>query len=87
MTPKEKAIELVNKFIGYSYFSDGNNSMNIQYQQEYNAKQCALIAVDEIIKVCPYISSKNKQTIDEFNSPYYAFADYWQEVKSEIETL
>jgi len=46
MTPKEKAKELVEKFMSYSYFSDGNNSMNRQYQQEDNAKQCALIAVE-----------------------------------------
>ena len=50
ISAKEKARELVDKFINYSYFSDGNNSMNRSYQQEDNAIQCALIAVDELIK-------------------------------------
>lgn len=71
MTPKEKAVELVNKYL-----------------QVYNgrvpqAKQCALIAVDELIKhtisvnTLPY----NLQSIDE------DVQEYWQEVKPEIEKL
>jgi len=39
MTPKEKAIELVEKF--------RNLGVN---NYEYKSKQCALIAVDEIMK-------------------------------------
>lgn len=69
--PKEKAKELVDKFINYSYFSDGNNSMNRQYQQEDNAKECALIAVDEIIDYCSDIYDK----------------EFMIEVKHEIEKL
>jgi hypothetical protein len=47
MTPKEKAIELTNKF--YKYAHDGSNGS--YYNNKIwtkNAKQCALIAVDEI---------------------------------------
>jgi hypothetical protein len=40
LTPKERAKELVDK-----YFENWNLSLTIE-----NAKQCALIAVDEIIK-------------------------------------
>jgi len=36
LTPKEKAKELVIKFVGYT----------LSYRDEYAAKQCALIAVD-----------------------------------------
>ena len=43
MTPKEKAVELVNKYVNLSKITA--SSEYIQYQ----AKQCALIAVDEII--------------------------------------
>lgn len=43
MTPKEKAIELYNKFITMPYPTNTNR-----------AKQCALIAVDEILKTNPY---------------------------------
>ena len=65
MTPQEKAKELVDKMKS-SLFSDG----------EYDAKQCALIAVDEILK--------DKEEIDGMritNDPY------WIEVKQEIENL
>jgi NAD/NADP transhydrogenase alpha subunit len=71
-TVKEKAEELVNKFLdvddmgrmsngGYSVFS--TELLNRQ------AKQCALIAVDEIINIgCIEVP-------------------YWQQVKTEIEKL
>lgn len=40
MTPKEKAIELFDKF---------NNPDKTNYPYIHNAQQCALIAVDEIL--------------------------------------
>ena len=58
MTPKEKAKELVDKFIQ----TNGN---------AFFAKQCALIAVDEIINY----------------SEEWDDSEYWQEVKQEIEKL
>jgi hypothetical protein len=66
MTPKEKAKELVNK-----YYSD--KCFNGNYAEDYNAKQCALIAVDEILKVSISYAGKDYE--------------YWQEVKQEIEKL
>ena len=57
MTPKEKALELVHKYYIYSL----------------KGKECALIAVDEIIN-----SALFKWLDDEI---------YWQEVKQEIENL
>jgi hypothetical protein len=67
MTPKEKAKELVLKFAMYL-------RANLIYDEEANedAKQCALIAVDEILKV--------------FNSPIPNY-NYYQEVKEEIGKL
>jgi hypothetical protein len=64
MTPKDKARELVYK---YSKFQSG-------YGYEYKAKQCALIAVDEILK---------NDTI----FLYVHHLDFWKEVKQEIEKL
>ena len=70
MTAKEKAVELVDKYIqcnGNSFF----------------AKQCAIIAVDEIL---------DSHTIF-FSEPIpeaFAMLDekqYWQQVKIEIENL
>jgi hypothetical protein len=79
MTPKEKAKQLVDKFISYSYFSNGNNAMNRQYQQEDNAKQCALIAVDEILNAISF----NMYDEEEYNK----VDEFWEEVKNEIEKL
>lgn len=62
MTPKEKAIELVDKYIQ----TNGNS---------FFAKQCALIAVDEII---------NNDGFTKFDD---YLTKYWQEVKQEIEKL
>jgi len=72
MTPKEKAEELFNNMCnanyGFIYELD---------KEPYNtAKQCALIAVDEII------GNIVNTSID-----YGASWTYWQQVKQEIEAL
>jgi hypothetical protein len=68
MTHKEKAKELVDKF---------DNAMEFYTPARY-AKQCALIAVDEIFKtVSMCIPYRNEST----------YSNYWQEVKQEIELL
>jgi hypothetical protein len=71
MTPKEKAKELVDKFRMnvLDYEGSGLNT--------FKAKQCALIAVDEIIEQNNiWIKHTGKGT-----------NNYWQEVKTEIEKL
>jgi len=77
MTPKEKAIELCDKFLRtykVSLFPPFNKASD-------EAKQCALIAVDEIIKECyNWNGSDNVQW--ETNR-----FEYWNEVKQEIEKL
>ena len=69
MTPKEKALELFDKF---------NNPDTTHYPYVHNAQQCALIAIEEIIKANPY--EINKTDMD-------STIDYWQEVKKELEQL
>jgi hypothetical protein len=72
MTPKEKAIELTNKFVFKSVFDMNQSELK---EARIKAKKCALIAVDEILEMI-------KRTIP--NSP----AQYqWQQVKNEIEAL
>jgi hypothetical protein len=66
MTPKEKAKELLWKYLP---ILEG-----WKYEDSNKAKQCALVAVDEILKVV--IESRYVDTIK-----------YWQEVKQEIEKL
>jgi hypothetical protein len=76
MTPKEKAIELVNnvgKIIGKE-LKNGGFKYNIEI-----AKLCALKTVDEIINYQPF----DIYTIEQCMS----VNKYWQEVKQEIEKL
>jgi hypothetical protein len=62
MTPKEKATQLIYAF---EAFTDRDNEYEF-------AKQCALIAVDEIRDNIPFISD---------------IQQYWIDVKQEIEKL
>ena len=81
MTPKEKAEELVDKFYQTTpneYFVNEPIGIKGRYKSWEQAKQCALIAVDEILK-------ENLELPDEPETVVrYLF---WQEVKQEIENL
>lgn len=87
MTPKENAVELYNK-----YEQLGKDFTRGVSMAEF-AKQCALIAVDEIIKSEP--RSPNDVDWDDVGGThqYYYEAQredadkYWKEVKQEIEKL
>ena len=76
MEAKEKAEELLDKFM---------NSDNMIFLIE-GAKECALIAVDELIK--EYKSMSDLESILLMGTQTYSVVDkviYWQEVKREIE--
>ena len=53
MTPKEKAIELISKFKPFSDYQEDDYFNQIE-KMLINAKHCALIAVDELIKEVNY---------------------------------
>jgi flagellar assembly factor FliW len=72
MTPKEKAFELAHKFRLIDIRTSESTTMMISMT---DAKQCALIAVDEIMNVI--IGSYD----------YELEKQYWEEVKQEIEKL
>jgi hypothetical protein len=79
MTPKEKAIELVGKFNNHTvkeliYFKNGK-----VIEGKTEAKQCALIAVDEILNSNP--------NYPEFKENEGTPIRYWEVVKQEIENL
>jgi hypothetical protein len=81
MKPKEKAEELVKEM----YKAHSNSASLITL---YFAKQCALIAVDEIIKVAPIDKYENLQSeLDVETVGLHLFEEYWQEVKQEIENI
>ena len=73
MTPKEKARELFYKML----FTDTVDDYSFVGSKV--AKQCALIAVDELIK------SHHAQLVDK--SLTHPAEDYWQQVKQELETF
>lgn len=79
MTPKEKAKELVDKYLNASF---NCNDCDMPYcdikctrLNLYEAKQCALIAVGELWNE------------SEYTDGYYQRSIYWNEVKQEIEKL
>ena len=78
MTPKEKAVQLVAKFYKYNHI--GNS----------HAKQCALIAVDEILESSPRYPSNVDWDDCGGTHQYYYEAEreeaekFWEEVKQEI---
>jgi hypothetical protein len=78
MTPKEKAQELYDKFRVKVHDRDGTSAMN-----GFEAKQCALIAVDEIMNFMEK-DDKESKTCYWANHPTLS---YWDKVKQEIEKL
>jgi hypothetical protein len=71
MTPKEKANELIDNFRLNVVDYDGNG-LNL-----FKAKQCALIAIDEIVEAIEW---------HEYETPNKEIR-FWIEVKQEIEKL
>ena len=72
MTPKEKAKELVEKY----------DSTLTYLESKSKAKECALIAVDEMISVLPF-TDKHKS----LNEYAIHLKRYLEKVKHEIEKL
>lgn len=69
MTPKEKAKELVAKFKNPVKPDESYSDCN------FNHIACALIAVNEILKVASFYNDSQAEVI------------YWKQVKQEIENL
>jgi len=78
---KAKAIELFNKF----NIEILTNADRFPVWAKKRAKQCAIIAVDEIMKINTIFRTKE----DAIMTGYYESdsCDYWQEVKTEINKL
>lgn len=76
MTPREKAKELFRKFVAPTQQWD---DVDGYITDKYNAKQCALITVNEIINSNPHSNPMNTNG--------FSTMDYWMEVKQEIDKL
>lgn len=77
MTAEEKAKNLFGKYAMYL-------RANLRYDEEADedAKQCALIAVDELMELAKKYETKNCRLLMDNLKILY-----WQEVKQEIEKL
>ena len=71
MTPQEKAFELVKRYLKFT------DSRQYPDKNGRNAKQCALIAVEEILEAIDWhaYEAPNKEIF------------FWEQVKTEIEKL
>ena len=75
MAPKEKAEELVKKLFQFNHRVKWDSDNDEWTHNYYLAKECALIAVDELTKE------------GFFTDGYYNRCAFWDEVKQEIEKL
>ena len=83
MTPeKKKAVELVDK---YAIQLTGMPFIVCNGYYKKQAKQCALIAVEEILNSRPIIPSP--QAVDSLDKCTIQAKEYWQKVKTEIQKL
>ena len=89
MTPKEKAEELVGK--NYEMFINDEDEHYTKTAWRLS-KQCALIAVDEMLNALDSFGYTGCM-YDDFETGHILYtddkdpSDYWQEVKQEIEKL
>ena len=84
MTPKEKAKELIRKYmeIDLQSFSEYGN-----YIEKDSAKQCALIAADEILEFEKSIIKQLHKITKDAGVQFKVEAEFWEQVKQEIEKL
>ena len=90
MTEKEKALELITKFRLFqsiSYDEDGGRVNNYNISR-HNAKQCAIICVEEILnELESHVYNYDMDYHFPKVSPSLTTIPYWQSVKTEIEKL
>lgn len=77
MSPKQKAKQLIDNFEAHSFMD-----IDMRISSYESAKQCALIAVDEILNILP--QSEYLEDRGEYCENRERF--FWKEVKQEIET-
>ena len=87
MTPKEKAEELVDKFKNYSPTMDYDFQFKEAKDYNHNAKQSALIAIDEIIKGVERAFDEYEKATGIYVKNRIFYWDFYSDVKSEIYKL
>jgi hypothetical protein len=85
MTPQEKAEQLYNKFLSALPHPETTNAAVYSI-----AKQCALIAVNEIIESRKDDVAFNDtmwENASEYYKPYPMYLNYWFKLRQEIENI
>jgi hypothetical protein len=83
MTPQEKAKQLVERFYLALPNNGSQTGINNVHSRWEEGKQCAKMAVDEIIK-----SNPTSQRSDPFlGNRTYENVSYWNDVQQEIEKI
>jgi len=77
MTPKEKAKHLIDKY----------SEILVPWEDNYEAKECALIAVYEILNNVMFFWYSPTKDMPKDIAYFVTQREYWEEVKKEIEKL
>jgi hypothetical protein len=77
LTPKEKAIELLESFKPFLFDQNARTA-------RHNAKQCALIAVDEILEIGKMIENL---PLTETRIMMEGYPSFYRKVREELEKL
>jgi hypothetical protein len=85
MTPKEKAQELVEKFMEHTV--EWDKIKEVAFDSEYHAKQCALIAVEELMRFEKASINLMNDFMKVVNLGFDRKGFYYEDVKNEIEKL
>lgn len=86
ISPKEKAEQLIAKFLPHSHYWDCYNDEPVK---ENHAKQCALICIEEQIKLLQQLRKPEYTTFitDYENGTFcegYEYVEFWEAVRTEI---
>ena len=73
LTPKQKAKKLIKQFLPYVDWNDLQEDCTNRKWALRNAKQCALLTVEEIISIKLLWFQKDTE-----------YLDFWKEVKEEL---
>lgn len=79
MTPKEKAQELIGDFRMFAFYNPNNHPANRESERGDNAKQCAYLMVNKILKHPIYTGV--------FAEDELKYLKFWEDVKSELDKL
>ena len=79
METKIKAKELIDKFLNFVDWNDLINDTTNRKWAVRNAKECALISVNEILNESP-----SKRYWDTYDDETPSAITFWEEVKTEI---